>query len=45
LLLNEGGGAPDEKATVTLTTPPNPDRTTAFLDVRVAEVGQAVLAA
>ncbi len=31
LILNEGGGPTDDKPTVTLTTPANPDRTSAFL--------------
>src|SRR5260370_35635687 len=30
LILNVGGGPTDDKPTVTLTTPPDPDRTTAF---------------
>jgi catechol 2,3-dioxygenase-like lactoylglutathione lyase family enzyme len=39
LILNEGGGPTDDKPTVTLTTPPDPDRTSAFLNVRVADIG------
>jgi lactoylglutathione lyase len=38
LILNEGGGPTDDKPTVTLTTPPDPDRTSAFLNVRVADI-------
>jgi lactoylglutathione lyase len=38
LILNEGGGPTDDKPTVTLETPPNPDRTSAFLNVRVADI-------
>jgi lactoylglutathione lyase len=38
LILNEGGGPTDDKPTVTLTTPQDPDRTTAFLNVRVADI-------
>ena len=38
LILNEGGGATDDKPTVTLTTPPDPNRTSAFLNVRVADI-------
>jgi catechol 2,3-dioxygenase-like lactoylglutathione lyase family enzyme len=35
----DGGGAPtDDKPTVTLTTPPDPNRTSAFLNVRVADI-------
>jgi lactoylglutathione lyase len=38
LILNEGGGPTDDKPTVTLITPPDPDRTSAFLNVRVADI-------
>jgi lactoylglutathione lyase len=38
LILNEGGGPTDDKPTVTLETPPDPDRTSAFLNVRVANI-------
>jgi catechol 2,3-dioxygenase-like lactoylglutathione lyase family enzyme len=38
LILNEGGGPTDDKPTVTLETPPTPDRTSAFLNVRVADI-------
>ena len=38
LILNEGGGPTDDKPTVTLTTPADPDRTSAFLNVRVADI-------
>jgi hypothetical protein len=37
LILNEGGGPTDDKPTVTLETPPDPDRTSVFLNVRVAD--------
>ncbi len=40
LILNNGGGPTDDKPTVTLTTPPDPDRTSAFLNVRVADIQQ-----
>src|ERR671914_29989 len=40
LILNEGGGPTDDKPTVTLTTPSNPDTTSAFLNVRVADIRQ-----
>jgi lactoylglutathione lyase len=40
LILNEGGGPTDDKPTVTLETPPDPDRTSAFLNVRVADINQ-----
>jgi lactoylglutathione lyase len=40
LILNEGGGPTDDKPTVTLETPPDPDRTSAFLNVRVADIQQ-----
>jgi catechol 2,3-dioxygenase-like lactoylglutathione lyase family enzyme len=38
LILNVGGGPTDDKPTVTLTTPPDPDRTSAFLNLRVADI-------
>ena len=38
LILNEGGGPTDDKPTVTLTTPPDPDRTSAFINIRVADI-------
>lgn len=41
LILNDGGGPTDDKPTVTLTTPPDPDRTSGFLNVRVADIEQA----
>jgi lactoylglutathione lyase len=40
LILNVGGGPTDDKPTVTLTTPPDPNRTSAFLNVRVADIHQ-----
>ena len=41
LILNVGGGPTDDKPTVTLTTPPDPNRTSAFLNVRVADIARA----
>lgn len=38
LILNEGGGPTDDKPTVTLTTPPDPNRTSAFMNIRVADI-------
>ena len=38
LILNEGGGPTDDKPTVTLETPQDPDRTSAFLNVRVGNI-------
>ena len=38
LILNEGGGPTDDKPTVTLATPPDPNRTSAFLNIRVADI-------
>ena len=40
LILNDGGGPTDDKPAVTLTTPPNPNRTSAFINVRVADIKQ-----
>jgi catechol 2,3-dioxygenase-like lactoylglutathione lyase family enzyme len=39
LILNAGGGPTDDKPTVTLTTPGDPDRASAFLNIRVADIG------
>jgi lactoylglutathione lyase len=41
LILNEGGGPTDDKPTVTLATPADPNRTSAFLNVRVADIAKA----
>ena len=38
LILNEGGGPTDDKPTVTLETPRDPNRTSAFLNVRVGNI-------
>jgi lactoylglutathione lyase len=38
LILNEGGGPTDDKPSVTLVTPPDPNRTSAFLNLRVADI-------
>jgi lactoylglutathione lyase len=38
LILNEGGGPTDDKPMVTLPTPPDANRTSAFLNVRVADI-------
>lgn len=43
LILNVGGGPTDDKPTVTLTTPSEPDRPSAFMNVRVADI-EAVVA-
>ena len=36
--INLGGGPTDDKPTVTLETPPDPDRVSSFLNVRVADI-------
>ena len=41
LILNVGGGPTDDKPTVTLTTPRDPDETSAFLNLRAADIGAA----
>src|SRR4030081_3729059 len=41
LILNVGGGPTDDKPTVTLTTPPDPNRTSDFLNIRVADIQKA----
>ena len=38
LILNVGGGPTDDKPAVTLATPGDPDRTSAFLNLRVADI-------
>jgi catechol 2,3-dioxygenase-like lactoylglutathione lyase family enzyme len=40
LILNVGGGPTDDKPTVTLEAPRDPNRTSAFLNVRVADIHQ-----
>src|SRR6266850_6819413 len=41
IIINLGGGPTDDKPTVTLETPPDPDRVSSFLNIRVADI-QAV---
>jgi len=41
LILNVGGGPTDDKPTVTLTTPGDPDRSSGFLNIRVADIAAA----
>jgi len=41
LILNAAGGPTDDKPTVTLETPPDPNRTSAFLNVRFADIQKA----
>ena len=41
IIINVGGGPTDDKPTVILETPPDPDRTSSFLNIRVADI-QAV---
>jgi catechol 2,3-dioxygenase-like lactoylglutathione lyase family enzyme len=38
IIINTGGGPTDDKPTVILETPPDPDRTSSFLNIRVADV-------
>ena len=38
LILNEGGGPTDDKPDIILETPPDPNRTSAFLNIRVADI-------
>jgi lactoylglutathione lyase len=38
LILNNGGGPTDDKPTVTLSTPTDPNHTSAFLNIRVADI-------
>jgi lactoylglutathione lyase len=41
LILNLGGGPSDDKPAVTLTTPADPDRVSAFLNIRVTDISKA----
>src|SRR5229473_1138639 len=41
LILNVGGGPTDDKPTVTLAPPTDPDHASAFLNIRVADIGAA----
>jgi catechol 2,3-dioxygenase-like lactoylglutathione lyase family enzyme len=38
IILNVGGGPTDDKPTVTLEPPQNPDRVSSFLNIRVADI-------
>ena len=39
IIINVGGGPTDDKPTVTLQTPPDPDLASSFLNIRVADIG------
>jgi catechol 2,3-dioxygenase-like lactoylglutathione lyase family enzyme len=38
IIINVGGGPTDDKPTVILETPPDPDRVSSFLNIRVADI-------
>jgi catechol 2,3-dioxygenase-like lactoylglutathione lyase family enzyme len=38
IIINVGGGPTDDKPTVTLETPADPDRVSSFLNIRVADI-------
>jgi catechol 2,3-dioxygenase-like lactoylglutathione lyase family enzyme len=38
IIINVGGGPTDDKPTVTLETPPDPNRVSSFLNIRVADI-------
>ncbi len=38
IIINVGGGPSDDKPSVTLETPPDPDRVSSFLNIRVADI-------
>ena len=40
IIINEGGGPTDDKPTVVLDVPDDPDRVSAFLNIRVADIDQ-----
>jgi len=44
IIINVGGGPTDDKPTVTLHTPPDADRVSSFLNIRVADI-QAIYTA
>ena len=39
IIINLGGGPTDDKPKVILETPPDPDRVSSFLNIRVADIG------
>lgn len=41
IILNDGGGPTDDKPEVTLETPRDPNRVSAFLNIRVADIAAA----
>jgi predicted enzyme related to lactoylglutathione lyase len=41
IVINAGGGPTDDKPTVTLETPPDPDRISSFLNIRVTDIQAA----
>jgi catechol 2,3-dioxygenase-like lactoylglutathione lyase family enzyme len=41
IIISVGGGPTDDKPTVTLETPPDPDRVSSFLNLRVADIHAA----
>jgi len=41
VIINVGGGPTDDKPTVTLATPTDPDRVSSFLNIRVADMADA----
>jgi lactoylglutathione lyase len=41
LILNDGGGPTDDKPAVTLAPPADPNLTSAFINLRVADIGEA----
>jgi len=38
IIINVGGGPTDDKPSVTLETPPDPDRVSSFLNIRVKDI-------
>jgi catechol 2,3-dioxygenase-like lactoylglutathione lyase family enzyme len=38
VIINVGGGPTEDKPTVTLEAPPDPDRVSSFLNIRVADI-------
>jgi catechol 2,3-dioxygenase-like lactoylglutathione lyase family enzyme len=41
IIINVGGGPTDDKPTVTLETPPDPDRSSSFMNIRVSDIQAA----
>ncbi|MFG1646936.1 hypothetical protein ACGFMK_42220 [Amycolatopsis sp. NPDC049252] len=43
IIINTGGGPTDDKPSITLEAPHDPDRVSAFLNIRVADIAADLL--